>query len=185
MPFEGDPVRPTSPSVEFYAAFGEEMREANPRDESYPIEWQVGAPEPKSFTSVPSRSVLEEWLEESQKAKDFTKVFNGEVNVVDPVTGGQKGSKQAQLGAVSPRALMELAKVAGFGGEKYERYNFMKGYRWSLSYDAMQRHLHAFWGGQDLDEESGLPHLAHAAWHCLALIAFMRSELGTDDRPPA
>lgn len=105
-----------------------------------------------------------------------------EVRVTDPQTGGQKGSKLAQLGAVDPRSLMEVAKVAGFGGEKYERYNFVKGYRWSLSYDALQRHLNAWWAGDDNDEESGLSHLAHAAWHCLALMTFQRHGRGTDDR---
>ena len=107
----------------------------------------------------------------------------GEVRVVDPTTGGAKGSKPAQLGALDPGSLLRVAEVAGFGGAKYDRYNFLKGYRWSLSFDALQRHLLAYWGGQDNDEESGLPHLAHAAWHCLALTAFMDRGLGTDDRP--
>lgn len=98
-------------------------------------------------------------------------------------TGGQKGQKLAQLGAICPRALNELAKVAGYGGIKYDRFNFLKGYDWSLSYDALQRHLNAFWSGEDTDEESGLYHLAHAAWHCLALLAFSIRQLGTDDRP--
>jgi Domain of unknown function (DUF5664) len=106
-----------------------------------------------------------------------------ETRVVDPVTGGEKGAKLAELGAIDPSALMRVAEVAGYGGQKYARYNFLKGYRWSLSYDALQRHLHAFWGGEYIDEESGLPHLAHAAWHCLALIAFNERGRGTDDRP--
>ena len=107
-----------------------------------------------------------------------------ETRVVDPVTGGEKGSKLCQMGAVDPSALAEVGKVAGFGGEKYARYNFVKGYKWSLSYDAMQRHLMAFWGGENMDPESGLPHLAHAAWHCLALMTFMMRGKGTDDRFP-
>ena len=109
-----------------------------------------------------------------------------ETRVVDPVTGGMKGRKLAELGALDPLALLQVAKVAGYGGQKYERLNYMKGYAWSLSFDAMQRHLLLFWSGERLDEESGLPHLAHAAWHCLALLAFDESFLGTDDRykPP-
>lgn len=101
----------------------------------------------------------------------------------DPVTGGQKGVKLAQLGAIHPVAIMEVAKVAGFGATKYARYNFLKGYNWSLSYDAMQRHLHAFWNREDIDKESGLLHLAHATWHGLALLAFVMLKRGTDDRP--
>lgn len=97
-------------------------------------------------------------------------------------TGGQKGKKAEELGAIDPTSLRVVARVAAFGSAKYERSNFLKGYNWSLSFDALQRHLLAFWEGEDLDPESGLPHTAHAAWHCLALISFMQRGLGTDDR---
>ena len=110
----------------------------------------------------------------------------GETRIVDPTTGGEKGAKLAELGAVDPVALHRLAEVAGYGGQKYARGNFMKGFRWSLSYDALQRHLGSFWSGEQNDPESGLPHLAHAMWHCGALISFSERGIGTDDRyaPP-
>lgn len=108
-----------------------------------------------------------------------------ETIVTDPTTGGKKGQKLPQIGAMDPLAILEVAKVAGFGAQKYARYNFMKGYAWSLSYDALQRHLHQFWARTDKDEESGLYHLAHAAWHCLALLTFVLRSKGTDDRPEA
>jgi hypothetical protein len=106
-----------------------------------------------------------------------------EERVVDPTTGGEKGSKQAVLGDLCPKALMLVAQVAGFGRRKYNRLNYLKGFDWSLSYDACQRHLHAFWAKEDIDPESGLPHLAHAAWQCLCLLAFGLRGLGKDDRP--
>jgi hypothetical protein len=106
----------------------------------------------------------------------------GEVRYTDPETGGQKGQKPAELGALPPEALLHLAEVAGYGTRKYDRYNYLKGYKWSLSFDAMERHLLQFWGGEYDDAESGLPHLAHAAWHCLTLIAFYEQAIGTDDR---
>jgi hypothetical protein len=102
--------------------------------------------------------------------------------IVDPNTGGEKEQKLAQLGAVDPLSVMAVAEVAGFGTQKYARYNFARGYKWSLSYDALQRHLHAWWGGEDKDPESKLSHLAHAAWHCLALLTFVLRGRGTDDR---
>lgn len=105
-----------------------------------------------------------------------------EVRVTDPVTGGQKGKKQCQLGAIDPLALKMLGLVAGMGAEKYGRNNYTLGYRWSLSFDAMLRHVLAFWAGEEKDPESGLPHMAHAAFHCLALITFAERGLGTDDR---
>lgn len=106
-----------------------------------------------------------------------------ETRVTSP-TGGEKGQKRAQLGALDPTALLRVAEAAGYGTEKYARYNYMRGYDWSLSFDAMQRHLLQFWAGENYDDESGLLHLAHAGWHCLALIHFMTFHPDFDDRPP-
>jgi hypothetical protein len=108
-----------------------------------------------------------------------------ELRQTDETTGGQKGAKLAQLGALDPKALYTVAEVAGFGANKYAAFNFLRGYSWALNYDAMQRHLMQWWAGEDNDSESGLPHLAHAAWHCLALLAFVIRGRGTDDRPQA
>jgi hypothetical protein len=109
-------------------------------------------------------------------------LYGGEVRITDPNTGGQKGQKLAQIGALDPLALLEVGKVAGFGAQKYDRFNFAKGYKWSLSYDALQRHLMDWAAGAEADDESGLSHLGHAAWHCLALLTFVLRERGTDDR---
>ena len=105
-----------------------------------------------------------------------------EVRVTDPVTGGQKGQKAEQLGAVDPVALLELARVAGLGTQKYERFNYLRGYAWHLSYDALQRHAMKFWSGEDVDPDSGCLHAACVAWHALALCSFVLRSLGTDDR---
>jgi hypothetical protein len=107
-----------------------------------------------------------------------------EVRIKDAKTGGEKGEKPEMLGFVDPNALLDVARVAGFGAKKYAPFNFTKGYDWSLSYNALLRHVLAFLAGEDLDDESGLPHLAHAAWHCLALLTFWRFNRGTDDRFP-
>lgn len=105
-----------------------------------------------------------------------------EVRVTDPKTGGQKGQKESQLGAIDPLALTELGKVAGFGARKYERANFLKGYAWSLTLDALFRHLLALAAGEDRDPESGHLHASHAMWHCATLTSFTLRGLGTDDR---
>lgn len=101
---------------------------------------------------------------------------------VDPETGGRKASKLSQIGFIDPQALMTLGEVAGMGTVKYDKYNYLKGFDWSLCYNAMQRHAQAAWGGEDLDQESGLPHFAHAAWHALALLSFYQRKIGNDDR---
>jgi hypothetical protein len=107
---------------------------------------------------------------------------NEEVRVTDPVTGGQKGSKDCQIGALDPLALMRVGEVAGFGASKYSTFNYLKGFAWSLSFNALMRHSLAMWNGEDIDPESGLPHAAHIAWQGLCLTSFYERKLGTDDR---
>jgi hypothetical protein len=127
-------------------------------------------------------SSLDAWDAVEHLASEVKFPIDGEVRITDPKTGGQKGQKLAQLGALDPLALLEVAKVAGFGASKYERFNYAKGYAWSLSLDALLRHLLLWAAGEETDEESGLSHLGHSAWHCLALLTFVLRERGTDDR---
>ena len=68
------------------------------------------------------------------------------------------------------------------GARKYEDDNWRKGYPWRLSLDALYRHIAAFESGVSNDTESGLHHLAHAAFHLFTLMEFERLSLGTDDR---
>lgn len=105
-----------------------------------------------------------------------------EVRVTDAATGGQKGTKMAQVGALPPEALYTVAEVAGRGAAKYELHNARRGYAWSLSFDAAMRHLLKFWAGEDFDAESGQPHVAHVAWHMLTLLDFQIRGAGTDNR---
>lgn len=108
-----------------------------------------------------------------------------ETRYTDEATGGQKGAKLTQVGALDPVALIELARVAGYGAAKYAPFNYLKGYDWALSFNAMQRHAMLFWSGEDIDPESGRHHMAMAAWHALTLVSFITRNVGTDTRPPA
>ena len=122
---------------------------------------------------------IPEGLAEAMRVRNLTP----KVERVTSETGGQKERKAAELGTIDPVALTVLAKVSGFGARKYEAFNYLRGYDWALSYNALQRHLMEFWSGEDLDPESGLPHAAHAAWHALALTSFLERGIGTDTRP--
>lgn len=81
-------------------------------------------------------------------------------------------------------AMEELNKVLMYGAEKYGDYNWVGGMSWSRMFNAACRHLFAWLGGENRDEESGLPHLAHATCCCLMLLSFSINENGEDDRPP-
>lgn len=119
-------------------------------------------------------------LDEAAEAQS-TRLPEGEERVTSE-TGGQKGRKPARMDLIPPGPLLELSKVYGFGATKYDDHNYIKGYDWSLSYGAMQRHLMAWLSGEDVDPESGRLHLGHAAWHCFCLMVFYQEGLGTDDR---
>ena len=108
--------------------------------------------------------------------------MNKEETRVRSETGGEKGSKLCQLSQLPPSVLIELGEHFGKGSEKYSAHNFRKGYPWSLSYDALQRHLNQFWGGEDWDPETGSKHVIAAAWHCIALAIFMDEHINQDDR---
>ena len=92
-------------------------------------------------------------------------------------TGGQKGAKLARYDLMPVDALRELAEHYGKGEKKYPTEagipNFRKGYDISLSYAALQRHANQFWGGEDIDAETGSNHMVAAAWHALYIVQAM------------
>jgi hypothetical protein len=56
------------------------------------------------------------------------------------------------------------------GAHKYGRANYRaQGVRASIYYDAAIRHLNAWFEGQELDVDSGLPHLGHVL-ACVAIL---------------
>lgn len=79
-------------------------------------------------------------------------------------------------------ALDDVAMVLKYGAKKYADRNWEKGMAWGRLLGAGLRHASAWALGQDLDAESGLPHLAHAACCFLMLLALVRRREGTDDR---
>lgn len=104
-----------------------------------------------------------------------------ETRVVDPLTGAEKGAKLARFSLIPPSFLWALAEHYGQGAKKYADKNWERGYKWSLSLDASQRHLNQWLLGEDNDEETGSSHLVAAAWHLIALFFFHKYGKGTDD----
>lgn len=105
-----------------------------------------------------------------------------EVTITDPSTGGMKGRKPERYELIPWEAMDEVARVYAFGATKYDDDNWRKGYSWRLSIGALIRHVKDFVIGRDKDEESGLHPLAHAVFHCLALITWATEHPEKDDR---
>lgn len=108
-----------------------------------------------------------------------------EVRVTDPQTGGQKGSKLARFSLIPWDVLTLIAEHFGRGARKYEDRNWERGYKWSLSYDALLRHLAADLESEEIDQETGSLHIVAVAWHAIVLCAFRIRRIGTDDRRKA
>jgi hypothetical protein len=98
------------------------------------------------------------------------------------VTGGEKGSKPERMDLIPAGPLEAVGRVYGFGASKYADHNWRRGYAWSLSIAALLRHVFRFVGGETKDPESGEHHLAHAVFHCLALIEWETTHPEKDDR---
>lgn len=82
-----------------------------------------------------------------------------------------------------PLALFGLAMMEG--ARKYGRHNYRAaGIRYSVYFDALMRHMAAWWEGEDIDPDSGLPHPAKAGACLVILLDAMLQQNGTDDRPP-
>lgn len=108
-------------------------------------------------------------------------------------TGGEKGSKLERYDLIPPEPLRLLARLYGIGGRKYADRNWERGYDWSLSYAAMQRHANQFWAGEDIDahlpecapgctDHTEAPHVIAVAWHAFALAQFMVDHPDFDNR---
>lgn len=108
-------------------------------------------------------------------------IAKGEVRTTS-VTGGQKGTKPERYDLLPIGALSTVAALYGRGAEKYAAHNWRRGYEWSKSYAALQRHATQFWNGEDHDPEMQLPHMASVAFHALALLTFMEEQPQFDDR---
>jgi hypothetical protein len=74
---------------------------------------------------------------------------------------------------ITPQFIEGVAAILQHGANKYAPNNWMAGMSWSTVFGGVMRHLWAWFRGEELDPESGLPHLCHAAcgimflhWYC-------------------
>lgn len=110
--------------------------------------------------------------------------MNGEIKITDKTTGGAKGDKLERFDLIPVEPLEELARLYGVNARsgKYSEDNWRKGYKFHLSYAALQRHATAWWRGEDVDAQTGRHHLACVMWHCATLIWLSKYRKSMDDR---
>lgn len=84
---------------------------------------------------------------------------------------------------IDAEGLELLAQVYTFGTKKYAPENWRIGFKWQRCIGSLLRHVFAFLRGEEVNAESGLPHLMHAAWWCFTLVWFSKYRRELDDRP--
>lgn len=94
------------------------------------------------------------------------------------------GQAKTGLHTTPPRVLLELGAAMSEGAKKYGPYNYRDtAIRSSIYFDAVMRHMYAWWEGEDIDPDSGLPHVVKAM---SSLVVLRDSQIGgicLDDRP--
>ena len=94
------------------------------------------------------------------------------------------GIRKVPLHAVPVKPLLELGLAMLEGGRKYGSHNYREaGVRYSTYFDATIRHLFAWWEGEDIDPDSGLPHIVKIMADMTVLRDSQHMGNGVDDRP--
>lgn len=101
--------------------------------------------------------------------------------LTENMVGKKDDSKKARWDCVPFDILEGLANVMGHGAEKYDEkpgeQNWKKvddGYH--RYFAAMMRHVIADRNGEYLDPESGMPHMWHAMFNCVAMTHFSKEK---------
>ena len=94
----------------------------------------------------------------------------------EPVSGLRFNKGKPPYHLVSPFALEGLAKVLGFGAQKYAARNWEKGFSFEETLRSLLSHAYALQRGERIDPESGLPHIDHLGCNWMFLSHFMKLE---------
>ena len=134
-----------------------------------------------------ARSAVDFWKRASEKLSELynaSQIISNKQHV--PVVF-ESGAIRSNCGKTRwdllPYDSLEIvAQVMTQGADKYGDRNWEKGFPWMSVFSSLMRHLFKWVRGEDLDDESGLPHLSHAACNVLFLLTFHLRKSGTDDR---
>lgn len=130
----------------------------------------------------PEASVLgpQPWVDVNQKKVDE---ILEKITTEDMKKGAVKAdANKPPTHLLSNIAAKRTARVMGFGAQKYAEHNWRKGMKWSRLLRAARDHISDFIDGEDLDPESGLCHLDHAACCIMFLQEYLTTYPELDDR---
>lgn len=93
--------------------------------------------------------------------------------IIAQAVGRKDDSNKPRYSLLPTDTVNQVVQVLEYGATKYEVGNWQRvPDSRNRYYDAAMRHIDAWWNGEKLDEESKLPHLAHAICCLLFLMWF-------------
>jgi hypothetical protein len=107
----------------------------------------------------------------------------GDVNSTEKGSGARYNDNKTDLSLIPICTLADEARVWEYGKKKYAAWNWTKGMAWSVPLACALRHIAAWQRGEENDQESGLPHLAHAMCNLRMLTLYKDVYPDGDDRP--
>jgi hypothetical protein len=112
------------------------------------------------------------WVEEIKKTTEL----------VREAFGIKHDNNKPRMDLLDSEFLTGLSQVLTFGANKYDAHNWRRGINYSRLIAAAYRHLGSINGGEDMDSESGLPHVYHLACCVMFLSWMMTNRKDLDDR---
>ena len=107
----------------------------------------------------------------------------GDVASTEKGSGARFNTGKPDYSLIPLCTMEDEAKVWAYGKQKYAAWNWAKGMAWSVPLACLMRHIAAWQKGEELDPESGLPHLAHAMCNLRMLTLYSKTFTEGDDRP--
>lgn len=114
-------------------------------------------------------------LEESIDTFMKIPILTGRISLdgINTSLGLKYDSNKPRYSLLPPNTLLNVVQVLEYGAIKYEPNNWRHvADARTRYYDAAMRHIDDWWNGSEIDEESSLPHLAHAICCLLFLLWF-------------
>ena len=121
--------------------------------------------------------------EDDHESLTFHPLGIGDVNSAEKGSGARFNGGKPDYSLIPLTTMEDEARVWMYGKNKYAAWNWAKGMAWSVPLACLLRHLAAWQRGEEVDQESGLPHLAHAMCNLRMLTLYAKTFPEGDDRP--
>jgi hypothetical protein len=145
----------------------------------------LNPPQPVTINGRPIglEDVAVMYAAERQAADAYLSDFSGAPPILTGRPAGEhKDEGKPAVQYLEPEFLEAVGRAMGYGAKKYAERNYRKGIAQSRLVGSVLRHIFAWMRREDVDAESGLPHLAHAGASLNMLMWMSIHRLDLDDR---